>query len=275
MNSEASPRPRILITRTRRQASALAAQLEALGAEPILIPTIEVVPPASFAPLDAAITSLSHAENDYDWLIFTSANAVQALVERASTQSRQLHPKRIAAIGPATKKAADQAGLKPLSDEILLPTSYIAESLSAALLEQPAHAQQHYLLVRAEEARDFLPATLEAAGHRVTIAPAYRNITPPGTLLALQDLFASPGSYPHAITFTSSSTASNLIMLLESIGHTISPVIALASIGPMTSATLRDHGYEPTIEAAEPTVESLANAIAAHLRLTPTERPSP
>lgn len=126
----------------------------------------------------------------------------------------------------------------------------------------------HYLLVRAEDARDVLPEALEAAGHCVTIIPAYRNVTPPGTLAALQDLFAKQSSYPDAITFTSSSTAHNLITLLESIGKPIPSGVVLASIGPITSATLRSHGYEPTLEASEPTVGSLAQAIATCLHLS-------
>ena len=255
-----------MITRTRQQASALAAQLEALGADPILIPTIEVVAPTSFIALDAVITNLSNSANSFDWLIFTSANAVHALVDRANIQGVPLHPKHIAAIGPATQNVVEHSGLKPQSSEILMPSSYVAEFLADALLKHSTFPQ-HFLLMRAEEARDILPSTLEAAGHRVTIAAAYRNITPLGTLPALQKLFATPADHPDVITFTSSSTARNLVKLLESIGHTISTDIALASIGPITSATLRELGYQPTIEAAEPTIDSLTVAIAHHFNL--------
>ena len=267
MNLEVSRPPRILITRTRQQASSLAAQLEALGAEPILIPTIDIAPPTSFTALDAAITRLSHQANEYDWLIFTSANAVHALADRARAQRVTLHPKRIAAIGPATAKAIEQAGLTPERSDILLPESYVAELLASALLAASPQAPQHHLLVRAEEARDILPSTLQAAGHRVTIAPAYRNITPPGTLVLLQQLFAPGSSHPDAITFTSSSTAQNLLALLKEGGQPIPAGTALASIGPITSATLRELGYEPTLEAAEPTIDSLAIALAKHLNL--------
>ena len=274
MPSDAQPgsrslpnRPRILITRTRQQASALAAQLEVLGAQTILIPTIEVVAPTSYTELDAAVATLSQSANRVDWLIFTSANAVHAFTERARAQGISLHPKRIAAIGPATAKSIQQAGLAPQVGAVLLPPKYVAESLAEALLDQAEAQSQHFLLVRAEEARDILPSTLEAAGHSVTIAPAYRNITPTDTLTALQHLFANESGYPDAITFTSSSTAQNLIALLESIGRTIPPGIALASIGPITSATLRDHGYEPTFEASEPTIPSLVLAIAKYLNV--------
>ena len=268
MNPEASSRPRVLITRTRHQASALAAQLEALGAETILIPTIEVVAPTSFAKLDDAIVKLGAPENEYDWLVFTSANAVHAVANRTHEQSLKLHPKQIAAIGPATLKAVEGAGLIPQIGSILLPERYVAESLAEALLTHADNPFPHYLVVRAEEARDIIPAMLEAAGYRVTIAAAYRNITPPDTLDALRQTFAEKARYPDVITFTSSSTARNLITLLESIGQPIPAGIALASIGPITSATLRELGYEPTFEAAEPTIESMTHAIAKHLKLS-------
>src|SRR5229473_902121 len=98
---------RILITRTRHQASDLATQLEALGATPILIPTIEIVPPASFSALDAALTCL----RTYDWLLFTSVNAVQAFHRRAQLLHLTQLPKKIAVIGPATLSAATAIGL--------------------------------------------------------------------------------------------------------------------------------------------------------------------
>src|SRR6185437_5833773 len=114
---------RILITRTRRQASDLAVQLEALGAIPILIPTIEIVPPETYAPLDAALARLE----DFDWLLFTSANAVEVFHQR---RNRMLTPKRIAVIGTATARAVQGIGLQV----DLVPPKYIAESLSEALI---------------------------------------------------------------------------------------------------------------------------------------------
>jgi uroporphyrinogen-III synthase len=247
---------RILITRTRHQASDLAAQLEALGATPILIPTIEIVPPASFAALDAALTCLG----TYDWLVFTSPNAVEAFHRRAAQllRSTQL-PRHIAVIGPATLRAAIAIGLTV----DLLPPQYIAESLAAALL--PEAPGKSFLLVRAAEARDILPETLTAAGATVTIAEAYRNQLPPDSIPALQHLFASPANHPDAITFTSASTARNLCALLEAANLPLPPNITLASIGPITSQTLRDLGHEPTIEAAEPTIPALIQSLQNHL----------
>src|SRR5271156_4405861 len=202
---------RILITRTRQQASDLATRLEALGAEILLLPTIELAPPSSFAALDAALAAL----HSFDWLLFTSANAVHAFQDRGQqipTQQdqaqAQLSPKppRIAAIGPATAKAIESIGL-PVD---LIPATYVAESLLEALL--PHARNRRFLLVRAEEARDLLPDALAAAGAQVTIAPAYRNLTPPDAIPALQRLFAiaqdvepaagAPPPQPDIITFT-------------------------------------------------------------------------
>src|SRR4030088_1136252 len=113
---------RILTTRTRHQASELAAQLEALGATPILIPTIEIGPPSTFAALDAALTCL----RTYDWLVFTSPNAVEAFHRRAQFLHLTQLPKHIAAIGPATLTPANAIGL---TDD-LVPSQYIVQSLA-------------------------------------------------------------------------------------------------------------------------------------------------
>ena len=243
---------RILITRTRHQASELATRLEALGATVILIPTIEIAPPASFAALDAALTCLG----TYDWLLFTSANAVEVFHQR---RNPSVTPRRIAVIGPATAKAVQGIGLTV----DLIPPKYIAESLAEALIPHAPHA--HMLLIRAAEARDILPQALSAAGAIVTVAEAYRNQIPPDSISALQSLFATPATYPDAITFTSASTARNLIALLEAANLTLPPTITLASIGPITSQTLRDLGHPPNLESPEPTIPALIQTLTQNL----------
>jgi uroporphyrinogen-III synthase len=245
---------RILVTRTRRQASYLATQLEDLGAIVILIPTIEIVPPISFNALDAALACL----RTYDWLLFTSANAVEAFHRRAQFFRLSQLPQKIAVIGPATLQAANDIGLTV----DLVPPQYLAESLAAALV--PEASGKSFLIVRAAEARDTLPETLRAAGASVTIAEAYRNQIPTDSASALQQHFASPGNYPDAITFTSASTARNLFTLLEDANLTLPSGVPLASIGPVTSQTLRDLGHPPTIEAAEPTIPALVQALLDH-----------
>ena len=121
---------RILITRTRSQASSLAAGLEEFGAIPIIIPTIEIVPPSSFRELDAVVSSLEA----FDWLLFTSANAVQAFLQRAQVYGRPLRPPHIAAIGPATERALRATGALPSDHPILVPPRAVAESLAETLL---------------------------------------------------------------------------------------------------------------------------------------------
>src|ERR1700729_1320452 len=245
---------RILIPRPRHQASELAAQLEAFGATAILIPTIEIAPPISFAALDSALTCLA----TYDWLIFTSANAVEAFHRRAQLLRLTQLPQHIAVIGPATERAANDIGL--IAD--LIPRQYTGESLAQALL--PEAPGKSFLLVRAAEARDILPETLTAAGATVTVAEAYRNQLPSGSIPALRHLFSTPANYPHAITFTSASTALNLCALLEAANLTLPPNITLASIGPITSEALRNLGYPPTIEAPEPTISALVQSLFAY-----------
>lgn len=267
---------RILITRTRHQASDLATQLEALGATPILIPTIEIAPPQSCVALDAALANLE----SFDWLIFTSANAVEVFHQRMTSLEIQVgnrasdplssHPPQspfpqIAAIGPATAKAVQGIGLTV----DLIPPQFVAESLAEALI--PQAPGKSFLLIRAAEARDILPAALTAAGAHLTIADAYRNQIPPDSIPALQQLFASPANYPHAITFTSASTARNLVALLEAANLTLPPNIALASIGPITSQTLRELGLIPTLEAHEPTIPALIQVISAHFSQAPSQ----
>jgi uroporphyrinogen-III synthase len=260
---------RILVTRSHHQASSLAAQLEALGATPILIPTIEIIPPETYAPLDAALAQLER----YDWLLFTSANAVEAFHNRRASLSSEPgascpdsqtwasaapQAPRIAVIGPATARAVEAVGLAVN----LVPPQYVAESLADALL--PEAPGKSFLLIRAAEARDTLPETLRAAGAAVTIADAYRNRIPPGSVPALQQLFASPETHPDAITFTSASTARNLLALLEAANLALPADILRASIGPITSQILRDLGLPPHIEAAEPAIPALVQSLAAH-----------
>jgi len=266
--------PRILITRAPHQASPLADALRAVGLEPILIPTIELAQPTTFAPLDAALAR----PDRFHWLIFTSANAVEAFaarINRAGAPSStggsiagqggvsslgMIPALRIAAIGPATARALQAIGLTPN----LMPPQAVAESLAATLVPhalQPDGSPTRFLLIRAEAARDVLPDALRAAGAEVTIAPAYRTLIPTASAQQIRELFHSPASYPEAIAFTSSSTATNLLALLEASGLTLPPEIPRISIGPITSQTLHDLGYPPHAEAAEPTVPALADIL--------------
>ena len=259
---------RVLVTRAAGQGSSLADALRALGAEPVLIPAIETVEPASFAVLDGALSKLG----TFQWLLFTSANAVEAFVRRhralhsplpqAEARSGISVPPgvRIAAIGPATASALQTVGLPPN----LLPPQAVAESLTAALLPYVSQADgtpTRFLLVRAAEAREYLPEALRAAGAHVTIAPAYRTVIPARSVDLLRDLLQDPARSPTAITFTSSSTARNLLALCDAARVTLPGQALRVSIGPVTSATLCELGFPPHAEAPEATVASLAAAV--------------
>ncbi len=244
---------RVLITRARGQASALASELAAQGAETILIPTIELRPPVSYCALDAALACL----RAFDWLLFTSANAVEAFTERARQLRLSPHPKRIAVIGPATATAVRQTGLAENVD--LMPARYVAEDFAEALLPHAPDAAM--LLVRAAVARDVLPQTLRAAGAQVTIAEAYRNVVPTESVAMLRACFATHAHAPHAITFTSASTAVNLRSLLDSADLMLPAGVVLASIGPVTSQAMREAGFEPEVESGTATIAALVDAL--------------
>ncbi len=251
---------RILVTRPRGQASVLATLLAEQGAEPILIPTIELAPPRSWCALDAALASI----RSFDWLLFTSANAVHAYVNRARTLNLLPQAKRIAAIGPATAKAIRETGLAPAVD--LIPPYYIAESFAEALTPHAPGATM--LLVRAAQARDTLPETLTAAGAQITIAEAYQTIVPQDSIQSLTTLFRPPTALD-AITFTSASTAQNLRALLDQARVSIPEGIILASIGPITSQAMRDLALTPTVEARESTIPALVEALQMHFAAAP------
>jgi len=254
---------RILITRSPHQASDLADRLRALGAQPILIPTIAIEAPSTFDPLNSAIAAL----DQFHWLIFTSANAVEAFHQRLALSSLPSNL-RIAAIGASTARSIEQL-LNRRPD--LIPPHAVAESLAEVLLPH-AKPGVRFLLVRAQlardqAARDPIPFTLRSTGADLTIAPAYRTVIPPESATQITTLFANPGSWPDAITFTSSSTATNLFALLETAGLTLPPEILRASIGPVTSQTLSDLGYPPQLEAAESTIPALVKILVKPLGL--------
>jgi uroporphyrinogen-III synthase len=144
----------------------------------------------------------------------------------------------------------------------LLPPRYVAESLGESLIQRAVGA--NILIIRAEEARDILPTMLQQAGWHVSIVEAYRNRVPEGSLPILRELFAAPGKYPDAITFTSGSTVRNLVSLLASAGLNLPTDIAMASIGPITSEVMRESGLEPTIQAREATLDAFVEAIVYH-----------
>ncbi len=248
-----APRPpRVLVTRAPHQASPLVDALHAHGLRVVSVPTISLVPPDdNYIVLDREITVL----DEYDWLLFTSANAVAVFVERLEDQAVPLSC-GIASIGAATSKALRDAGF-PVR---LQAQTAVAESLAKSLLPHARGARM--LFIRAEQGRDVLMETLTEAGAEVTLAPAYRTVIPTESTDRLRRELPTVD----AITLTSSSAVHNLFALLDAAGLTLEPHVVLASIGPVTTASLKELGRVPTIEAKDASVLSLASAVANALR---------
>ena len=247
----------MLVTRAPHQASELADRLRALGAEPVLIPTIEIVPPSSYEALDAGIAELA----GFDVVAFTSANAVEAFQERAAVLGVMPTPRRVAVVGRATERATRAVGLRV----DVVPPVFTAGSLAETLAVEARG--QRFLLVLAENAPTTLRDGLVAGGAaEVRVVAAYRNRIPEGSVAAVASLFGSAEEYPDAITFTSASTANNLVGLLEAAGLKLPEVVVRASIGPVTSRTMRELGLAPHAEAKESTIAGLVEALVDFFR---------
>jgi uroporphyrinogen-III synthase len=248
---------RVLVGRARHQAGALSAELRELGAEVIEIPFIEIRKPKSFKPLDKALKSL----NIYDWLILTSVNGVEAMWERISKlRLKSTLPANIliAAIGPATKKAIERRGMKV----DVVPKEYVAESVVKSLKSKVKG--KRVLLVRAKIARDVIPNELRKAGAHVDVVEAYETVVPESSRARLRVALKNPKKRPHVVTFTSSSTVKNFVELLGGTRkerHEVLAEVRMASIGPVTSSTLRELGLPVDIAAKEFTIPGLIEAM--------------
>jgi uroporphyrinogen-III synthase len=248
---------RVLVTRAAHQAGKLSDGIRALGAEPVEVPVLEIRPPESFKALDEALLELA----GYDWVILTSANTVRALAERAAhlgvalTQPVGL---KIAAVGGTTAEVARKKGFTLT----FVPDSYVAESLVDGLLGQVAGSK--ILLARAAVARDVIPDALRAVGASVDVVDAYRNVMPE---VAPEQLRQALAKGIEAATFTSSSSVTHLAeaALAAGVPWPFAGVAAI-SIGPITSATLREMGWEPAVEADPSDIPGLIAAVAQLLR---------
>lgn len=247
---------RVLVGRARHQAGALSTELRKLGATVIEIPFIEIRKPRSFAPLNSALKNLPK----YQWLILTSVNGVDAMWERM-TKLRLRRPSldhlRIAAIGPATKKAIEKRGIKV----DVVPKEYVAESVVRSLRAKVKG--KRVLLVRAKIARDVIPNELRKAGAQVDVVEAYETVVPESSRARLRKVLENRRRSPHVVTFTSSSTVKNFAQLLgdrQNLARNLAGV-QLASIGPVTSTTLRELGLPVDIAAREFTIPGLVEAI--------------
>jgi uroporphyrinogen-III synthase len=269
----------VLVGRARHQAGALSAELRKLGAKVIEIPFIQIRKPKSFKPLDSALKNL----RTYDWLILTSVNGVEAMWERMGKLQftvEDLKGPRVAAIGPATKKAIEQRGARV----DVVPQEYVAESVVRSLKKRVKGSR--VLLVRAKVARDVIPNRLRKAGANVDVVEAYETVVPESSRSRLRAALKHPTRRPHLITFTSSSTVRNFVGLVGSPSaarklqtasrrkgpQQTSAAICFASIGPVTSATLREFRLKANVEAGEFTIPGLVDAIVVAMETSPNRR---
>jgi uroporphyrinogen III methyltransferase/synthase len=249
----------ILVTRAREQASDFRALLEERGARCLEFPTIQVVPPSSWEPLDRALQTIDR----YQWVIFTSVNGVRFLFQRLEALGedvRTLRGIRLGAIGPKTAAALEERGLRL----DLVPSEYRAEAVIDALGEADIRGRR-FLLPRAAKARELLPEKLVEMGGEVDVVTAYETVRPSGNTEEVRRLLREGAI--HCITFTSSSTVDNFIAMVG-VDHLPSLVekTVVACIGPITAETARSHGLTVEIIPDEYTIEALTAALVAHFQ---------
>ncbi len=243
----------ILITRAREQSSEFAARLRDLGADVLEFPTIEIVPPLHWDELDGAIDRL----NAYDWIIFTSVNGVTHFWKRLNEKGKKFLPSslKVCAIGPATARQLKTEGVRV----DYTPKEFVAEAILDGFKTIPLQGKR-ILLARVKKARDVLPKGLKELGAEVDVVEAYRTMKPRGGAKKLRKILNEKRI--DAVTFTSSSTVNHFVELLEE-PHAREALkgVAIASIGPVTSRTVRNWGLDVHIEPKEYTIPALAEAI--------------
>jgi uroporphyrinogen III methyltransferase/synthase len=238
---------RVVVTRPLRQAEELAAPLRALGAEVIVLPVIAISPPADIRPLRTAVERL----NDYDWIVFSSANAVSAF-ERELGSNVQQPRARIAVIGKATCHAVEKLGWKV----DMVPGRFFAEALADQFSEESLRGQR-VLLPAAAVTRDILPRALMDKGAIVDVVEAYRNVMPDDIAMRAERLF-SMAPRPDWVTFTSSSAVDNLVTL---VGVNGLRGVKIACIGPVTAASVETYNLRVDAQPHEHSVTALVQAM--------------
>jgi len=241
---------RIVVTRTRKQAGALSSQLRGLGADVFELPTIRIEAPTDLR----EFAELVQDAHGYDWIIFTSPNGVDAFFEifyKLYDDAREIGAAKIAAIGPATAQRVKDFRLHV----DLQPEEFVAEAVVRAFEKQGGVENLRILLARAEKARDVLPKQLSSLGAIVDEGFAYRTVPETRDITGARRRLLDEGA--DLITFTSSSTVENFLAL----GLAWPKGMQVASIGPVTSKTARDHGLKVDVEARRHDIEGLVEAI--------------
>ena len=250
---------RVVVTRSREQASVFAEMLIDRGAKTIEFPSIEVVPPSSWAELDAAIDGLER----YHWVIFTSANAVRFFMQRLRERGkdvRQLKDAKLCAVGPKTAEALDQFSLR--AD--IIPAEFKAEGVIEAFGNMDVKGLR-FLIPRAKKARELIPDKLRELGADVTVATAYDNVKPSTDVERVKKLFREKKI--SAGPFTSSSTVHNFVEMLGRSGYKeLMNGVAVACIGPVTSKTAEEYSMKPDIMPKEYTIPAMVNAMVDYFK---------
>ena len=250
---------KIIVTRSREQASDFSMLLEKYGAEPIEFPTIETVPPKDWKEVDRTIKNLSK----YDWAIFTSVNGVKYLIERLKKQGkdiREFKGIKICAIGPATAKAIEDLGIRV----DLLPKEYRAEAIIAGLGKNKIKGKS-FLLPRALKAREVLPEEIKRLGGKIDVVAAYRTTKPKEKTDEIRKMFQEKAI--DVVTFTSSSTVENFVSMFQK-GEApgLLEGITVACIGPITKDTASALGIKTGIMPEKYTIPALTDAIGEYFK---------
>ena len=247
---------RILITRGREQSKRMADKIAEQGGEPVLFPTIRIQSPDDFGAIDDAIARIG----TFDWVIFTSVNGVEHFFKRffkLKEDIREMAGPRLGAIGPVTAAAVRALGLKV----DLVAKEFVAEGVLDLLSDSEVRGKR-FLIPRAEKARDVLPRGITEMGGEVEVVTVYKTGLPADADIEIIRRMLEDKELD-AITFTSSSTVTHLVEMLK--GSDLPALvdgIALASIGPVTSSTLRECGLQVRIEADEYTIDGLVKALS-------------
>ncbi len=248
---------RIVVTRTRKQAGALSSRLRELGADVLEIPTIRIEPPTD----RLAMAEMVRDAHGYDWIVFTSPNGVEAFFEaffKIYNDAREIGGVRIAAIGPATAAKVREYHL----NVDLQPEEFVAEAVVKQFQKECSVDNLRILLARAQEARDVLPEALTKLGAIVDVVPTYRTVPETEDVTGATARFREEGA--DMVTFTSSSTAENFMALKLP----LPPGLKTASIGPITSATMKKLGLKVDAEAGRYDIPGLVDAVLAHFTKT-------
>ena len=253
---------RIVVTRAREQASGFLQELASLGADCIQFPTIEIIPPDSWEPLDTAISDLE----SYQWLLFTSVNGVKYFLKRLYSSGkdvRDLKGIKIGAIGPKTADQWHQLGIKP----DLIPDEYRAEAVVEAFKKWDTQGVR-ILVPRAAKAREILPDQLRKMGAQVDVVDAYKTVSPTENIAGVRDMLEK-GTID-MVTFTSSSTVTNFVNMFGSEKQRLTDVwmkrVKIACIGPITADTAKANGFSVDLMPSDYTIEALTRAITDSIK---------